>query len=97
MAQSILGGINQEATQQELLSSAVLLLAAIAEKLPRVTGNDQAAVSVEGTVTVALAANQTLSNINALGNINATGGKFVTGDNLNMAGTQHIYNNIIVS
>lgn len=91
MAQSILGGINQEATQQELLSSAVLLLAAIAEKLPRVTGNDQAAVSVEGTVTVALAANQ------ALGNINATGGKFVTGDNLNMAGTQHIYNNIIVS
>ena len=91
MAQSILGGINQEATQLELLSSAVLLLAAIAEKLPRVTGNDQAAVSVEGTVTVALAANQTL------GNINATGGKFVTGDNLNMAGTQHIYNNIIVS
>ena len=97
MAQSIFGGINQEATQQELLSSAVLLLAAIAEKLPRVTGNDQAAVSVEGTVTVALAANQTLANINALGNINATGGKFVTGDNLNMAGTQHIYNNIIVS
>ena len=91
MAQSILGGINQEATQQELLSSAVLLLAAIAEKLPRVTGNDQAAVSVEGIVTVALASNQTL------GNINATGGKFVTGDNLNMAGTQHIYNNIIVS
>ena len=91
MAQSILGGINQEATQQELLSSAVLLLAAIAEKLPRVTGNDQAAVSVEGTVTVALAASQTLANINA------TGGKFVTGDNLNMAGTQHIYNNIIVS
>ena len=97
MAQSILGGINQEATQQELLSSAVLLLATIAERLPRVTGNDQAAVSVEGIVTVALAAGQVLGNINTLGNINATGGKFVTGDNLNMAGTQHIYNNIIVS
>ena len=89
MAQSILGGINQEATQQELLGSAVLLLAAIAEKLPRVTGNDQAAVSVEGTVTVA--------SVQRVGDINATGGKFVTGDNLNMAGTQHIYNNIIVS
>lgn len=97
MVQSILGGINQEATQQELLGSAVLLLAAIAEKLPRVTGNDQAAVSVEGTVTVALAASQTLATLTTLGNINAAGGKFVTGDNLNMAGTQHIYSNITVS
>ncbi len=70
------------------------VLAAILEKMPRVTGNDQAAVSVEGTATVALATNQTLTTLT---NANQVGSKYTSGDNLNLAGVQHLYNNIIVS
>lgn len=93
MATSILGGINQETTQQELLGEAIMLLAAILEKMPRVTGNDQAAVAIESG-SVGIAASQTLA---ALGTINQVGGKHVHGDNMNLAGTIHIYQNIIVS
>lgn len=76
------------------------VLAAILEKMPRVTGNDQAAVSVEGTPTVAIAANQTLATLTTLTtltNAQQVGSKFTSGDNLNLAGVQHLYNNIIVS
>ena len=67
------------------------LLAAMFEKMPRVTGNDQAAVSVEGgTVT-------TVATITNLTNQNAMGGKFISGDNAMLAGTAHIYNQITVS
>lgn len=76
------------------LDTALAVLVAILEKMPRVTANDQAAVSVEGTATVALASNQTLAT---LSNMSAVGTKFVTGDNLNMAGVQHLYSNIIVT
>lgn len=73
------------------LDTALAVLVAILEKMPRVTANDQAAVSVEGVATVGLASNQTLANMSAVGT------KFVTGDNLNMAGVQHLYSNIIVT
>ena len=96
MANSILGGINQEATQQELLGGAVYLLNAILEKLPRVTGTDQAAVSIESG-SVGLTAGQTLATLTTLSNMLAIGGNFVAGHNVNLAGTQHIYGNIIVS
>lgn len=69
------------------------LLAAIFEKMPRVTGNDQAAVSVEGG-TVAVTAVGTMTT---LANQNATGGKFISGDNAMMAGAAYIYNQITVS
>ncbi len=104
-AESILGGINQEDTQLELLGEAILLLSAILEKMPRVSGNDQAAVTIEGG-SVGISASQTLAavttvttvtTVGTLNNMAAIGGKFVMADNLNFGGVQHIYNNIIVS
>lgn len=98
-ATSVLAGLNEEATQLELLGGAIVLLSAILEKMPRVTGNDQAAVAIEGG-SVGLLSNQTLATVTTLGTLNnlaAVGGKFVMADNLNFGGVQHIYNNIIVS
>ena len=74
------------------------VLVAVLEKMPRVTGNDQAAVSVENTITTAFSANQDIRNITgSLSNLNALGTKYVSGDNSNLAGLGHVYNNIIVS
>lgn len=73
-----------------------VLLAAMFEKMPRVTGNDQAAVSVEGG-TVAVSSLPTLTSLVTLANQNAMGGKFISGDNAMLAGTAHIYNQITVS
>ena len=102
MAESILGGISQEATLQELLGTTVVLLAAILEKLPRTTGNDQAAVSVEGTATVALASNQTLTTVTTVGTVtNAAqlGGKpaLAVADSITQVGALHLYDKITVS
>lgn len=80
-----------------LTDTILYLTNVIAERLPRVTGNDQMACSVEGTATVAIAASQTLATLTTLGTINAVGSKFASGDNMNLAGASHIYNNIIVS
>lgn len=50
---SILAGISQEATQQELLANMTYLLAAILEKLPRMDGADRLIIShAESAVTV---------------------------------------------
>ena len=68
------------------------LLAAMFEKMPRVTGNDQAAVSVEALPTLA-----NVTTVANLTNQNAMGGKFISGDNAMLAGTAHIYNQITVS
>lgn len=81
------------------------LLAAMFEKMPRVTGNDQAAVSVEGG-TVVVSSLPTLANVTTVGTVttitnltnqNAMGGKFISGDNAMMAGAAYIYNQITVS
>ena len=96
MPDSILAGINQEVTQIELLSNVTFLLAAMLERMPRVTGNDQVATSIEVIPQITFAANQDIRNITGLTNI---GGKpaVISVDALNMAGTVNIYNNIIVS
>lgn len=106
-ATSILGGISQEATQQELLAQATLLLAAILEKLPRTDANDRAIVNTsdQGNVTVALAAAQTLATlttcttVSTLSNQTNIGGRDASHAAYALAnmGTAHIYNNIIVS
>jgi len=106
-ATSILGGINQETTQQELLTQATLLLAAILEKLPRTDANDRAIVNTsdQGNVTVALAASQTLgtvttvSTVTTVGNQTNIGGRDASHAAYALAnmGASHIYNNIIVS
>lgn len=108
MAESILGGLSQEATSLEMLSNITLLLAAMLEKMPRVTGNDQCAVSVEGTPIVGISGAQTLATVTTVGtvttlgtmtNVTNIGGKpaSTSADAISMSGTQHIYSNIIVS
>lgn len=95
MADSILAGLALETTQEQLLGSLVLLMAAMLEKMPRVNGNDQLAAAVEtGTVAVT----GSLTNVTGyLGDVRAAGTKFISGDNLMLSGTQHIYSNITVS
>lgn len=100
-ATSILGGISQEATQQELLTHATLLLAAILENMPRTDANARAIVNTsdQGNVTVAIAASQTLSAVTTVGNQTNIGGRDASNTTYALAnmGTAHIYNNIIVS
>ena len=110
-AETILGGLSQEATLQDLLGTTCLLLAAILDKLPRTTGNDQAAVSVEGTATVAIAGGQTLGTVTTVGTVttlttvgtvtNAAqlGGRpaQAAADSLSNAGVLHIYDRITLS
>lgn len=78
---------------KSVADSLLYVAAAMLEKLPRVTGNDQMAVYIESG-SVGIATNQTLAT---LGTINQVGGRWASGDNLNQAGVAHIYNNIVVS
>ena len=103
-ATSILGGISQEATQQELLAHATILLAAILESMPRTDANARAIVNTsdQGNVTVALAASQTLATVTTVSTVsNQTniGGRDASHAAYALAnmGTAHIYNNILVS
>ena len=102
-SESILAGLSLEETQLEILGNITLLLAAMLERMPRVTGNDQVAASIEAMPAVSIAANQDLRNITgtlaALTNIVNLGGKHVStaADAISMTGTSHIYNQIIVS
>lgn len=100
-ATSILGGISQEATQQELLAHATILLAAILESMPRTDANARAIVNTsdQGNVTVALAAAQTLATVSTVSNQTNIGGRDASHAAYALAnmGTAHIYNNIIVS
>ena len=100
-ATSILGGISQEATQQELLAHATLLLAAILESMPRTDANARAIVNTsdQGNVTMAIASAQTLATVTTVGNQTNIGGRDASNTAYALAnmGTAHIYNNIIVS
>ena len=83
----------------DMLETSNALLAAMLEKMPRVTANDQSAVSIEAG-SVGIAASQTLAAVTAVTTVttlNQAGSKYISGDNLNNAGIQHIYRNIIVS
>ena len=66
----------------------VVLLGAILDKLPRVTGNAQAAVSIEAC---------SVNTVATLDNHNRMGVKPISGDNQMMAGAMHIYRQIGVS
>lgn len=106
-ATSILGGIGQEATQQELLAHATLLLAAILESMPRTDANARAIVNTsdQGNVTVALAASQALSTVTTVSTVSNVSNQVNIGGRdashtayaLANMGTAHIYNNLIVS
>lgn len=81
---------------KSVADSLLYVAAAMLEKLPRVTGNDQMAVSIESG-SVGISTNQTLSTLTTLGTINQVGGRWASGDNMNFSGVMHIYNNIVVS
>ena len=106
-ATSILGGIGQEATQQELLTHATLLLSAILENMPRTDANARAIVNTsdQGNVTVAFASSQSLASVTTVSTVSTVsnqtniGGRDASHTAYALAnmGTAHIYNNIIVS
>ena len=103
MATSILAGLNEEATQQELLGGVLVLLSSILEKMPRVDGADRLLVSHSESnpaVTVSSGTVTTVTTVTTVGTVsNQTniGGR----DASNMAyaaanaGSMHIYNNLI--
>jgi len=96
--QNALGDIALDSTSQSirdlqtdirgLTDTLTVLLAAVLEKMPRVTANDQAAVSIEGG---------TLPWVTTVTSISGLGSKYSSGDNVNLAGCQHIYSNITVT
>lgn len=100
---SVLGGINQETTQQELLAQSTLLLSQILEKLPRLDTMDRLIVNAtEVNPTVAIASAQTLATVTTVGtvtNVNqvANQGVDFLQRAFSNAGAQYLYNNIIVS
>lgn len=73
---------------KDLNENLLYILAAIFEKMPRVTGNDQAAVSIEAG---------SLPIVGTVSNLQTMGAKYINGDNLNMSGLQQLYSNIVVS
>ena len=82
---------------KELNDTMLYMLGAILEKMPRVTGNDQAAVSVEGgSVNIASGTVTTVGTVTNMANI---GGRHTANlsDALTMSGTSHIYSNITVT
>lgn len=85
---------------KELNDTMLYMLGAILEKMPRVTGNDQAAVSVEGgAITASIAANQTIGTVSLLSNLGSVGGRtaVVIPDAISQLGALHLYQNITVS
>ena len=82
------------------LDMMLVLLAQIADKLPRVDVNDRVVVNTsdQGTVSVALSGSQTLAVVTSLRNLGTVG---VPTDALPSqaanAGSLHLYQNIIVS
>lgn len=95
-ATSILGGISQEATQQELLAHATILLAAILESMPRTDANARAIVNTSDQGAMAVG---TVTTVTTVGNQTNIGGRDASNTTYALAnmGTAHIYNNIIVS
>lgn len=100
MATSILAGLNEEATQQELLGGVLVLLSAMLEKMPRVDVNDRLLVNPsESTspVTVSSGTVTTVTTVGTVSNQTNVGGR----DASHMAyaaanaGSMHIYNNLI--
>lgn len=100
---SILGGISQESTQEQLLTQATLLLSAILDKLPRTDTMDRLIVNAsEVNPTVAIAASQTIGTVttcSTVSNVNQVAGQTVAflPTVMSYSGAQFLYNNIIVS
>ena len=99
-----------QALQQEvkdLTENLLIIASAMFERMPRVTANDQAAVSIEAG-SVGISAAQTLATVTTVGTVTTvatvtnqtqigTQDALSVARNQMMAGTQYIYNNLVVS
>lgn len=102
MANSILGGLNQEATQGELLFAAAYYLSAILERMPRVDANDKLLVShAESNPTVSIAASQTLATLTTAGTLQNLGAASRPADAVPMhlanVGALHLYDRLFAT
>jgi hypothetical protein len=103
---SILGGISQDASIQEMLATQTLILEAILAKLPRADANGKGFVSLAentlGTIptittvgTVSAITAGTITSVNSLGaSLRPLDG---TPMHLGNAGSMHLYNQILIS
>lgn len=94
MPESILAGLNEETTQQELLANISVLLMSILDRQARQDAQKRQAVRIE-----ALDGNMTLTTVTTVGSVNAFGNKPTDAipTHLANAGCINIYNNITVS
>lgn len=97
-AETILGNLNQEATQAELLGGVVTLLAAMLDKMPRVDANDRLIVNPSESTSPVTVSSGTITTLTALQNMGALA-RPADAIPLHMsgAGALHIYDNIKVS
>ena len=98
--QNLFGDLALEATNEELLTHATLLLSAILEKMPRVDTADRMAVTIESG-SVGISASQTLATLSTAGTLQNLGALSRPADgipfHMSNIGALHLYNNIIVS
>lgn len=104
-ATSVLDGLNEEATQLEVLGNISLLLTAMLANMPRVdtakravtvTESAQAVTISSGTVTT-VTTTADVTRVNAYGSSATSKPADAIPMHMANAGTMHIYNNIIVS
>ena len=89
--------IKELSDQINILTDTMLYyMTAVLEKMPRVTGNDQAAVVAEGGTISTVSTVTTCGTVTTISQI-GTRAAMTTADAQIMQGTSHLYNNILVS
>jgi hypothetical protein len=96
MPDSILAGLNEEATQQQLMDQLTLLLSALLDRAPRIDLNRRQIVRIE-----AMDGGLTLATLTALSQMQNMGSLARPADaipmHLSNIGAAHIYDNVKVS
>lgn len=83
-------------SSDQLLDEIVFILQSMLEKMPRVTGNDQASVSVEAGSLSTVSTVTTCGTVTTVSQL-GTRAAMTAADAMIMQGTSHIYNNLVVS
>lgn len=98
-ATSVLAGLNEEATQLEVLGNVTVLLAEILANMPRIDTARRLVIGNETTQTVSLSTLATVTTVGTVGDQTNIGGRPAQGVPMHIgnAGSMHIYNNIVVS
>jgi len=98
-ATSVLAGLNEEATQLEVLGNVTVLLAEILANMPRIDTARRLVIGNETTQTVSLSTLATVTTVGTVSDQTSIGGRPAQGVPMHIgnAGSMHIYNNIVVS